>query len=1152
MGKKANKKKATAEQAAASTEIPAQDAEKDSPVSNNTPISEETLGEPGPIIEEIVDAPISQPQSTDVAPTSSLESSIPTSVDQPEVHEGQKLDADVSDTSVNGPPLNPSSTIIPKSVTVEEEKEEPSTSAKEPAADFEPQVTQASVSAMQPPQVTSPVPQTQPQQVPVSQSKSQSVPTPASASTPAPASEQQIAPVSVSPAEPVGPQVTATRRPSSTDSFKRRSEINAGTAWKALGTRSHAQDETSSTKSYRSSSTTTEAEVLADTREREHLRTSRLQDSIQNPPPPPAPSVPPSPMARFAQPFPDVRPAPRIPDHSHRYYPETVGQHNPPPSYYNQRHYGHPVQGGQPTPPYHSGHSYSPMEGSYRDTMGPRGNVHEDFLHRPPPVPGQLLLEGGDEANKIIGQLSSTIPEIQRLMARYHETQGKLGEREERIREAEAKQEEILRQQDEKLRDQYEYIYSLRRDLDSARTLHAADSDKFRHELGNFQDQQRGLQDRIREAEVKSKDLEGLKAQSEAQIAALEKEKASLDKAIPEERERLMKEFDEWKIKAKEEADAQHMAIASALLDKEKDHEAELAKKMDEMKQIHDSNTQQLEEQFAKTKTELESQVTLLRGELDDSIKRANELAADHETLKQTAADHQTKVEDWEVERTKMRDEWEGEHTQAKNGWDTERQQLQQQNEELTKNLATAQQGWDQDKLKLEALVSELRLVSETLGSEKERLSKLLSASVTTDLKSKGDAYYKDALETLCRHTLQLANEHFDTCPPNLSAETTSTIPSELPPFLANTPPAKHVRTAYIAHLISTILTRRIFSPFLFSLPRSDTATDTLLASMSSHLQLKSTKKEAIWRQHTLTAAFQCDGAKAQINSVAGSVVEDITAALKPFALPAARSDVNAAVRRIVKLAAETWRLARLERDCITASMGDAPPGAALWLPYDTSTATLEGDVSLSRCAPDMPAHANADAKVVLRVFPSFRRAPTPREMRLTDEEADDKGCVYSCGLALYEDSDVIVERREELGRTLDLESIVPEKAVSVASRAPSVAAGTTAVLAPRESVVGSGSGRAESAAGSQTGSVKPYSRILVPPSATSEKGGSVSGSPAGSSVGLLSAARSALGSSVKSAGSGRAASVKSGVAKADEEKAGAAKPEAQGDKVKG
>ena len=98
---------------------------------------------------------------------------------------------------------------------------------------------------------------------------------------------------------------------------------------------------------------------------------------------------------------------------------------------------------------------------------------------------------------------------------------------------------------------------------------------------------------------------------------------------------------------------------------------------------------------------------------------------------------------------------------------------------------------------------------------------------------------------------------------------------------------------------------------------------------------------------------------------------------------------MRSAVKKIVKLAVETWRYARLEREKIEAIMPAIDEGFAaiedgLWLPFGVKEADKFG------------------GEMLLRVFPVIRREPIQECFHVTETDKNDKGCVYSKGLALY------------------------------------------------------------------------------------------------------------------------------------------------------
>jgi hypothetical protein len=185
---------------------------------------------------------------------------------------------------------------------------------------------------------------------------------------------------------------------------------------------------------------------------------------------------------------------------------------------------------------------------------------------------------------------------------------------------------------------------------------------------------------------------------------------------------------------------------------------------------------------------------------------------------------------------------------------------------------------------------------------------------------------------------------------------------------------------------------------------------------MSHHIRDKSTRKESIWRQQTLLAAFTSSGAKQRINTAAGTVVDEIVSAIKHFADPREEEGIKTAVKRIVKIAAETWRFARLERELIHATMPALLDeehqftGPEYWPSYESykPDGTLIG--SLVGTSPP----SDQQPQLLLRLFPVIWRESKHENFHV-DGEKRDEGCVFHNGLALYDDAESVVQRMEEL-----------------------------------------------------------------------------------------------------------------------------------------
>lgn len=258
-----------------------------------------------------------------------------------------------------------------------------------------------------------------------------------------------------------------------------------------------------------------------------------------------------------------------------------------------------------------------------------------------------------------------------------------------------------------------------------------------------------------------------------------------------------------------------------------------------------------------------------------------------------------------------------------------------------------------------------------------------------------------DAFRNLEKQVSDLAVEHFQDPPDSvhLPDKIRRSIPPSIPSFFANTEAARNVRTAYVEHHISSIITRRIFQPFLFVLGGRVASVDQLFQDWSEAMKQKSTTREALWRQRTLHAAYSASSAKQSINKVASYIVDEVVDAIKYFTHHERWQHMTVAVRRVVKTAAETWRYARLELGLITASMSgeeivrSPEPGPGI---------TCNGE----RGARAQSAH------ILLTRFPHIKRDPVPGDSKTKPGTADE-GYTFSRGRVLWsDDSNVLACQR--------------------------------------------------------------------------------------------------------------------------------------------
>jgi len=225
-------------------------------------------------------------------------------------------------------------------------------------------------------------------------------------------------------------------------------------------------------------------------------------------------------------------------------------------------------------------------------------------------------------------------------------------------------------------------------------------------------------------------------------------------------------------------------------------------------------------------------------------------------------------------------------------------------------------------------------------------------------------------------------------------------IPEDLPDFSASSRSSIRLRASYIHHLICRTLNLRIFQPFLFTLDRHQGATDPLFEEWSNRLQKLSPKREAIWRQHTLQAAYTARTAKQAINQIAGQLVAEMSGEIKYFVPSLQAEAVRSALKGIVKLAIETWRHARLEKGMVIASMS-----------CDLHPSIIDAGVT-SWAIPASRNQSDMMATHIITTFPFVGKIEMQHNRKL---DTNGETCIYSKGSALYQDSPSVVERLAEI-----------------------------------------------------------------------------------------------------------------------------------------
>ncbi|KAF2679381.1 hypothetical protein K458DRAFT_408233 [Lentithecium fluviatile CBS 122367] len=746
------------------------------------------------------------------------------------------------------------------------------------------------------------------------------------------------------------------------------------------------------------------------------------------------------PAEHYPNPAPPPPPPPPPPQyHQPRYYPPAA------PSYYHGHGHNMSQSGGYPPygPPSHASSPYQESWG-HVPNYAPYGTHsppqrHDSMGSReygPPAIESGSAIE--DDSGDVFSRIAQAIPDLHVLLAKYKETHGQLGVREELLRRASAEQQEKLRIKDDE-------ITTLRERLANMEHKHSTEAGRLRLSIGNMEEQVKELGEKLALTEGYKDEAERLRAtltvtmQSwETKYKELEEAHANLQKISAEEMAKALAEFEEWKTTTTTRNDAEKIALA-----------IQFDKKLKEADVAHENLRQETAAAFVKEKEDLRSELQRqlrereanfdnMRKELETKLGAAQldgeqALKRERETMEVWSKERGTLVQAHREDIESLRKSWEdqralleGQHKKIKDESDKAWIDLHAEANRMANEHKAVAEQLRKDKEELQKQYNDLRAehekekqviktVANNLDAEKSRLEKLMECyGDIAEIKSKGDTYYLVSFSQLQKQIMDLAATHFVHLPVAPPPEDLAQIPSAIPSFLGETSSSRQLRAAYVAHTVSKLVTYRVFGPFLFSLGRRYDKADSLFLSMSNHIRDKSTRKEAIWRQQTLLAAFTSSGAKQRINTAAGTVVEEIVNAVKHFADPKEEEGIKIAVKRIVKLAAETWRFARLEREMITAIMPSVNDeehqftGPEYWpshRPEGTPIASLAGTAPPSDEKP----------KLLLRLFPVIYREPKHENLRNPDEEKPDEGCVYHHGLALYDDAEPVAQRAEEL-----------------------------------------------------------------------------------------------------------------------------------------
>ncbi|RPA78748.1 hypothetical protein BJ508DRAFT_328922 [Ascobolus immersus RN42] len=435
----------------------------------------------------------------------------------------------------------------------------------------------------------------------------------------------------------------------------------------------------------------------------------------------------------------------------------------------------------------------------------------------------------------------------------------------------------------------------------------------------------------------------------------------------------------------------------------------------------------ELEERVREMEEDLEDRTVDMKAEYEeDKAELLAQFAREKKRMEKEAADAKRRLEEEyrrskaKIEATfgKIKEEMEAVLDQATDEWESDKQRWEVEKEDLVEKVRRARGEFDEERERMEKMIRDLKIDKDCLVKENSRLNKVLKKIGNSEEGNenwcKGDAYYEGAFEALMNAIVEISKQ-FSVLP------TTDPVPRYALDYLpagltwelirSPNPSSQYLRQSFVQHTISRLLCQKIFNPFVFTLTKSSNRISTYLQTLSEDLRKKSTRREAVWRMYTMSAVFQTSSSKKAASIIATTVQEEIIDLLSPF-LEARRLDsFKSSLGKIVKLAVETWRYARMEKEVFSARMeqlaGDGPDS---WLehPY-SSLGGLHPTVSSSS-----QYYQSGQGTIFLPLLPLISREGTVPSAANPDAALDD-GHVFTPGFCLYTTSAPLVLRKQEL-----------------------------------------------------------------------------------------------------------------------------------------
>ncbi|KAK5415147.1 hypothetical protein LTR07_001422 [Exophiala xenobiotica] len=590
-----------------------------------------------------------------------------------------------------------------------------------------------------------------------------------------------------------------------------------------------------------------------------------------------------------------------------------------------------------------------------------------------------------DERKMLLEKVSSVLPDINRLLHYYQESQGLLSEKDHLVKQAETQHEEAMNKMRIELivtKEEYERIIGEQATENLRLKSHSSEQAERIAVLNGLKEEVAALQTKSEsmnmELEAEKASYEELKTQKQELEAEVEnlKNKAASNHT---QHQRLVENLkDEQGKRLAEQEDNHNKALNEQKANLSKiqlDLAGMITKHTQQKKELDSARSviSELENSVAAKSKDLDDALDLRRKELGDAERASEEKAEQHKheirlsverlagiTTERRAevdavnASHQKEIEQFQKaaheERSKLTATFERCETQLQIELDAAQAAMEELRRELDKER-DAHRGVEaeltaerdaHDVLKAdhgaankhhaelaESMLS-LRSKQAEWQRESERMDRILQSLGQINAhktRGKGDQFFVQAFEQLASLVEELAKHCVNIYPADAHEFRAQCKEIGILGVEGSASAAQDLRSLVVQSRIWMVLQRRIFEPFLFiseygALERLGLGKS--LAIVAWMIRRKSLRREAIWRSLTMQAVYASAYGRKAAAATAASVTMEIIQAI-PAAMGATVVEYNSAllygVRLVAKAAVQIWRRARLELDSVRSSM---------------------------------------------------------------------------------------------------------------------------------------------------------------------------------------------------------------------------------------